>query len=308
MKPDEYEKAKQWLADAPLFIDADRVERFYDAVVRPHALLGDSTVEFEELTVAKVMGELLAGVEGGTPELVKFLADIKGRVEAKVGREKEKGESKRRTQVFHSIHTPQRQLLSLADHYFEKLPGRCFYVEAPNEETWRRRETIAETPRQLVFLDLPGEREAEKGNLPTLKLIPTAAEFESGEVVPLFAELRAKNGETPPVYPERDAGDRKVEELRKEYWSWFDKNFSPTRALQLVESMAKGRGRLHWIDYRLPITNEGDTLHLHFSPEGKYATGVFAYYLIKRGFKHGLRLVGTLKSEPDMDVLAVYEK
>ena len=29
---------------------------------------------------------------------------------------------------------------------------------------------------------------------------------------------------------------------------------------------------------------------------------------IKRGYKHGIRLVGTLKSEPDMNVLAIYER
>jgi hypothetical protein len=46
----------------------------------------------------------------------------------------------------------------------------------------------------------------------------------------------------------------------------------------------------------------------HVCPAGKYDTGVFAYNFIKRGYKHGLRLIGTLKSEPDMNVLAIYEK
>ena len=40
----------------------------------------------------------------------------------------------------------------------------------------------------------------------------------------------------------------------------------------------------------------------------RFSLGYFAYNFIKRGFKHGLRLVGTLKSEPDMNVLAIYEK
>ncbi len=75
-----------------------------------------------------------------------------------------------------------------------------------------------------------------------------------------------------------------------------------------VEAAATQHGRIHWIDYRLPLTKEGDTLHLHICPGGMYDTGNLAYYLIKRGFKHGIRLVGTLKSEPDMNVLAIYEK
>jgi hypothetical protein len=75
-----------------------------------------------------------------------------------------------------------------------------------------------------------------------------------------------------------------------------------------VEEASSHKGRIRWIDYRLPVTRAGDTLHLHVCPAGRYDTGVFAYNLIKRGFKHGLRLVGTLKSEPDMNVLAIYDK
>ena len=75
-----------------------------------------------------------------------------------------------------------------------------------------------------------------------------------------------------------------------------------------VEESSTKNGRIRWIDYRLPVTQDGDTLHLHVCPGAKYDTGVFAYNLIKRGSKHGLRLIGTLKSEPDMNVLAIYEK
>ena len=94
---------------------------------------------------------------------------------------------------------------------------------------------------------------------------------------------------------------------RKKYWAWFGENFNATQAMIAVEKVAEG-GRIRWIDYRVPLTFEGDSLHLHFCPEGRYDTGVFAYNLVKRGFKHGLRLVGPLKSEPDMNVLVVYEK
>jgi hypothetical protein len=96
---------------------------------------------------------------------------------------------------------------------------------------------------------------------------------------------------------------------RKKYWSEFEKNFNPQAAMEAVEDAATAkRGRISWIAYRLPIGNDGTTLHLHVSPRGLYPTGDFAYNLIKRGYKHGIRLVGTLKSEPDMNVLAIYER
>ncbi len=75
-----------------------------------------------------------------------------------------------------------------------------------------------------------------------------------------------------------------------------------------VEQAAATNGRIRWIDFRLPLTTEGDTLHLHIVAGGEFDTGVLAYNFIKRGYKHGLRLVGTMKSEPDMNVLAVFEK
>ena len=76
----------------------------------------------------------------------------------------------------------------------------------------------------------------------------------------------------------------------------------------VVEEAASKHGRIRWIAYRVPVTAEGDTLHLHIVPAAIYDTGTFAYNFIKRGYKHGIRLVGTLKSEPDMNVLAIYEK
>ncbi len=45
-----------WLADAPLFIDADLIERFYDAVVRPESLEGATTLEITEETIRKLEG------------------------------------------------------------------------------------------------------------------------------------------------------------------------------------------------------------------------------------------------------------
>lgn len=49
-------------------------------------------------------------------------------------------------------------------------------------------------------------------------------------------------------------------------------------------------------------------LHLHVVAHGDYDTGVFAYNLIRRGERYGLRIVGSLKSQPALNVLAIYEK
>ena len=48
--------------------------------------------------------------------------------------------------------------------------------------------------------------------------------------------------------------------------------------------------------------------HLHVDAHGDYDTGVFAYNLIRRGWRFGLRIVGSLKSQLALNVLAIYEK
>jgi hypothetical protein len=66
-------------------------------------------------------------------------------------------------------------------------------------------------------------------------------------------------------------------------------------------------GRPLWIAYRMTFSN-GITLHLDVSARGDYDTGIFAYNFIRRGERYGLRIVGSLKSQPALHVLAAYEK
>jgi hypothetical protein len=58
----------------------------------------------------------------------------------------------------------------------------------------------------------------------------------------------------------------------------------------------------------LPINDKGETLHLHIVPDGRYDTITFAYNFIRRGFEHGIRLIGLLKNDSDLNVLAIYER
>jgi hypothetical protein len=125
----------------------------------------------------------------------------------------------------------------------------------------------------------------------------------------LHQRLTGESGGPKEKYPDDLKTEREIlRKERKAYWASFDKYFDPRKAMNVIEEAASENGRLNWIDYRLPLSSEGDTLHLHICPQGKYDAGVFGYNFVKRGFGHGLRLVGTLKSEPDMNVLAVYEK
>jgi hypothetical protein len=302
-----------WLADAPLFIDAEQVYRFYDAVARPETAEGTTTLEITSQNADQISGKL--GIEAGvspgklaallTPVFAFIKPEVKASGEAQAQHE-ETDQNSRKIEL-HPISTPQRQLVQLTLHYLIHHSNRLFFVDNPSDEYWRQPETISQVPRELVFLSLPSQEEAKRLNLPETKIIPTAAEFTNGKIMTFFDKLE-KDGEKPPVYPEKEESLEKLYQARKEYWQWFDKNFSATRAMQVVEEVSSENGQIRWIDFRVPITQEGHTLHLHASPSGTYATGVFAYNFIKRGYKHGLRLVGTIKSEPAMNILGIYDK
>ena len=300
-----------WLADAPLFIDADHISRFYDAIVSPETETGETVIEITEDKINALKGKLALEASVTVGDLIgKFTnllpgLDIKAAGEENIERQTNNTEKNRVT--LHPIKTPQRQLVQLSVHYLLNHPSRIYLVNNASEREWRSPVSVAEVPRQLTFLDLPSQAQAQEKNLPETKLVPTAAEFEDGKIELLYNTLKGRDGSEPPSYPDKGRPDE-LRNARREYWNWFNTNFSATQAMIAVEQAALEHKRIRWIDYRVPLTDEGDTLHLHISPAGQYDTGVFAYNFIKRGFKHGLRLVGTLKSEPDMNVLAIYDK
>lgn len=300
-----------WLFDAPLFIDDINVGRFYDAVARPEAQPGKTTVAISKQQIQKIAGELGLSGEIGLGTLTQFLSyfvnpKVSAAAKGSAERSSQKGET--HTIELNPISNPERQLVQLTLHYILNQRNRLFLIEKPASEEWREPDTIQRVPRALAFLNLPGASEAHHFGLPETKIIPTAAEFEDGKIELIYEKLVNKEGEKAPPYPERALNPKELQTQRQGYWQWFDKNFSATKAMIAVEEAASTHGRIRWIDYRVPVTAQGDTLHLHVCPAGKYDTGVFAYNFIKRGYKHGLRLVGTLKSEPDMNVLAIYEK
>jgi hypothetical protein len=93
---------------------------------------------------------------------------------------------------------------------------------------------------------------------------------------------------------------------RDAYWTWFADHWNANKAVKVVEHVIGDGGRPRWIDYRATFPS-GETLHLHVVARGDYDTGVFACNLIRRGERYGLRIVGSLKSQPALNVLAIYD-
>lgn len=305
-----------WLADAPLFIDAQQVAGFYDAIVRPPGAAKQMTYNVTKGFKAGVDAKV--GLEAGadTGEILKLLASwfpsIKAKVKAEGGGTAEVSKETEHEVLIEAIDTPQRQLIQLTIHYLLNCPERLYMVkDLATDSDWRNPESIAKSPRSIVFLDFPSQEQVDIAaqvqgtKICYTRLIPTAAEFEKSGVKLLYSELRGKR-ELPPKFEEPKTATE-LRAKRREYWNWFSQNFEPRQAITVIENAAPGE-RIRWIDYRVPLNIDGDTLHLHFCPRGNEDTGVFAYNLVKRGFKHGLRIVGTVKAEPDVNVLAVYEK
>ncbi|MCA8990761.1 MAG: hypothetical protein KDA88_02225 [Planctomycetaceae bacterium] len=302
-----------WLADAPLFIDGSQVEQFFDAVVQPSSkvvkLLSSQATTGEVSLSAKVTGGAKLDFSKALGLLGNFFSGL-GEVsaEAEAGGAGKSSDQSRNDVERIPIVSPQRQLLGLTLHYVSKQPNRIFLINDPSDQCWRTAEVLTDVPRALVFLEFHGtESNRKSGEHFGTMLIPTAAEFDDGVVVPIYPELTRASGERPPKYPETGS-EEELLNGRREYWKWFSEEFSADHAMRAIEKAASQHGRIRWIDFRVPISEQGDTLHLHVVPAAKYDTGVFAYNFVKRGFKHGLRLVGTLKSEPDMNVLAIYER
>jgi len=283
-----------WLLDAPLFIDEVQIEAFYDAILRPE--LDQTALQLSR----DVSNQIGGGIGFSFGALVPGLS-----TSASGSTTRTRGESA----DYRVVSNPYRHLLSVALHYHQNVRNRMktvTYVKAgdtyqiaeKDQPFWYDPAFISDVPRALLFMDLP------RGT----KFIPAAAEagIEVHEVFKTIEkEFAERSKTTAPPYP---GGAPEQAEARRIYWEWFSRHFDETVAMRAVEAEVKGKP-LNWIAYRVALPGVGEPfLHLWVSARGRFDTGTFAYNFIKRGFKHGLRLVGTLKSEPDLNVLAVFEK
>jgi len=293
-----------------LFVDKNKIAALYDAVLRPDRLEGKTTIGKKSSNElggeAGVTANLEVGMLDWLQKVFPFLsgkasAGASGKVQGKQGDEDSS------VTEFFAIETPQRQLLQLALHYHYNLPDRLRFVTDLRTQTdWLEKDFISKLPKGLVFVDFP----------PLTIFVPMAAEVQGAGVMTIYPDLiqrfvGPRERDKVPRYPEpayyKEGDEAKLAEDRQKYWTFFKTYFSSTVSMEAVEEAARKGDRIRWIAYRLPI-DEKRCLHLDVDANGEYDAGVFAYRFIKRGYKHGLRMVGIMKSEPDMNVLAVFEK
>ncbi len=277
-----------------MFIDSQQVGAFYDAVVRPAFRTVQLQISRERIEqLEKAFGGRLGVTLPAWFPWLKFEADLEA------GRTRTTGQQEAESLTLEPVESATRQLVELSLHYLVNQPERIWFREGPTQQLPVSDEILA-SPRMIALLDVPAGT----------KFIPMAAELNDGHVVtffdPLIDKLKRDGGKLPVRYPDNAATDRGKRD-RDKYWAWFSEEWNANKAVQVIEDVIGAGGRPRWIDYRVPL-NTTETLHLHVAGRGEFDTGVFAYNLVKRGWKHGLRIVGSLKSKPGLNVLAIYEK
>jgi hypothetical protein len=282
-----------WLADAPVFIDGQQIGAFYDAVVGREfraVQLQLSAGQTEQL-------ERSAGssVNAGLSPLFPWLKIDAG---AQAGRTKSRGRQAGQTIVLEPVESPSMQLVQLTLHYLSNQPDRIHVVTQRTGVPGK--EEISASPRMLAFIDVP----------PGTMFLPQAAELDRGRVVTFFdtltERLQQETDSPRAAYPANPATDEGMRQ-RGAYWNWYAEHWNTDEVVKVVEEVIGDGGRPRWIDYKMTFAT-GDELNLHVIAYGDYDTGVFAYNLIRRGWRYGLRIVGSLKSQPALNVLAIYDK
>jgi hypothetical protein len=283
-----------WLADVPLFIDRPRVASFYDAVFRPAA----RAVRLDISAGRMKQVEKSSGINLGV-SLPAWFPWLRLDAAAQAGRDATTSEQQQQSITLEAVDNAERQLVELALHYLVNLPARVAAHDTAGSRFPAEADILA-SPRMISFLDAA----------PGTKIVPQAAELDSGHVKTFFSQLTGNlhhpAGKPAPRYPD-DLSSPEGRRQREEYWDWFEDAWNPDVIVQVMEEVIEAGGRPRWIDYRVFLAT-GERLYMHVAGHGDYDTGVYAYNLVKRGWRHGLRIVGTLKSKPAMNVLAIYEK
>ena len=184
-----------WLADAPMFIDGQQIDAFYDAVVGP----AFRTVELQISATQTEQREKSAGTRlgAGLSALFPWLkvnAEIDARTVATSGR------NEADSIVVQPVESAARKLVELTLHYLVNQQDRICVVGqgVPLPAS----ADIATSPRMIAFVDTP----------PGTKFLPQAAELNDGRVVtffnPLVESLKVDRGMLPVGYPHTTATER----------------------------------------------------------------------------------------------------
>lgn len=317
-----------FLADAPMFIDGEMVERLHDAIFRPEVELASRSEAATGELAGKVASTIKAAAELEAkmpPALALFGLDIlkaKANFEGSLTGEGSGRRSRTDTETYVAVKSTERYLESLVSLYAQKYSDRIFWIDKTPSgghslnrpgtlQTWEEMERTLDRPgaRPLVILDLA------KGS----KLMPMQGELTNGkdcELVKDYLEEQAKKTEEYPLpkYPSSRGALTDVSQARSVYWLEVNKRFESQAVLRAIEGASGGeRARFDWIDFRVLFDADAGSSpiqppHLHFVARGAYPTGTFAYQLVRRAERHGVRIVGTLKKGQDINVLAVYER
>jgi hypothetical protein len=304
-----------WVADAPMFIDTRLVESFFDAVVRPKFEHESTSEENMEEKEKRLRGQLGLSGEAGIdlPDWLKALKVVPSLKVTAEGEGETEGTSHSRKAMITQlkpIWNAERQIEELARHYLLHYPNHVFFCDGVLVESqglsvrwWEPGVDLAEImPKPLAFLEF-SERTA---------LLPMAAEFADGQIMLLYDELAkqltSEKGGPLREFPGDDVqGDERLKQ-RRAYWLSFQSYFRSRTAMQVIEDASTKHGRINWIDFRVLMNDSGDTLHVHIVPDGRAAAGTFGYNFVRRAFTHGVRLIGTIKSGPAMNLMAIYER
>ncbi|HEX4607653.1 MAG TPA: hypothetical protein VH092_05545 [Urbifossiella sp.] len=324
-----------WLADAPLFIDAPQIERFYDAVIRPNYIQGITTATVSNTGEFSFGGEVggKGSFEIGGGLLARFLGGKgSGEISGKATTGQKNADANTQQVQWLPVRTPQRQLGQLVLNYAQVAPDRLLEF-APVGDSKRLYDPTTPNqmgqPRAVVVLDLLGCEEAARLGVDATRLFPMAAELADGRVTLLFELLR--DAQMKKVSGTLDTGDAaKIQQVVttlapqggggpgapdsvagnvQQSWEKYAPMYEAWDGMKVIEDGVGGQ-RIRWIDFQLAasITAKQKNIHLHISPGGEFDTGVFAYNFAFRAYHYGVRIVATLKAGPDLNVLAIYEK
>lgn len=295
-----------FLADAPQFIDRPLVDQLFDTIFQPAFELASRSSAAMDSKAKALTAEMSASGELSVPTIFKVNAA------GKVSDSDTRTTSTTNTDTWNAVQSSERRLEKLVNLYIYSYPERCFRVPSDlsgledqngTVHSWSEAEqSLSESGgvRPLVMFDLEANT----------KLLPTFAELINANVVSLheqFLDLTKKRDGFP-KYPSFGVAD--YAQKSADYWHAFEKIFDSTAAMRVVEEVGKNSGRVEWIDFRLLRAHGVNIIakHLHICPRGNYPSGTFAYQLVRRAEHHGTRILGTLKSGNDVNVLAIYER
>lgn len=296
-----------FLVDAPMFIDSVLVERMHDAIIRPSEIfLSRSALENN-----KEQQERKYALSGKGDAAIPFVAAAA--IKGGFGHNVIVSEDQTSGRQYSIPRTPERLLEELVAFYLAHFEERVVAinpglgtVRLPGDSTTYGHEKLNEIchasgPRPIVLIDAP----------PGSKLMPMAGEFSDGTVDVIYDRIADDSTKRKGPMERFEKSQTLSRAERDAKWNSFIERFESRPAMFLLEEGAKDHkgGRYEWLDFRLPWGKGAppSPLHLHIMPRGQYSMGTFAHAFVNRGHSNGVRMIGTLKSGGDINVLAIYE-